>query len=105
MGLLWAGGGLNQCREEHAYRLRNEALTRSHVPATPEALLWLILTLEKSKAEPILISKAKRPKELNEDELQPDRGQAAFPWRVIALPGVSQGKYRGKTSGFNNSLS
>ena len=79
LGLLWAGGGLNQCREEHAYRLRNEALTSSHVPATPEALLWLILTLEKSKAEPILISKAKRPKELNEDELPPGRGQAAFP--------------------------
>ena len=103
MGLLWTGGGLNQCREEHAYWLRNEALTSSHVPATPEAILGLIQTLEESKIEPILISKAKRPKELNEDDLQPDRGQAAFPWRVIALPGVSQGKYRGKTSGFNNS--
>ena len=85
LGLLWAGGGLNQCRDEHAYRLRTEALTNSQVPATPEALLRLILTLEESKVEPILKSKAKRPKELNEEELPPDRGQAAFSWRVIAL--------------------
>ncbi len=85
LDLLWAGGGLNQCRDEHAYRLRIEASTSSHVPATREALLRLIPTLEESKVEPILISKAKRPKELNEEELPPDRGQAAFPWRVIAL--------------------
>ena len=26
----------------------------------------------------------KKPKELNQEELLPNRGQAAFPWRVVA---------------------
>jgi hypothetical protein len=84
-GLFWAGGGLNQCRDELANRLGAEASSSAIVPATPEALLRLILTLEEPEAEPVLISKPKKPKEPFEVELSRDRGQAAFPWRAVAL--------------------
>jgi hypothetical protein len=84
-GLFWAGGGLNQCRDELANRLGSEASTSAIVPATPEALLRLILTLEEPEAEPVLITKIKKQKKSSDEELPSDRGQAAFPWRVVAL--------------------
>jgi hypothetical protein len=84
-GLFWAGGGLNQCRDELTKQMGSEASTSSIVPATPEALLRLILTLEEPEAEPVLITKIKKHKKSSDEELSPDRGQAAFPWRVVAL--------------------
>ena len=84
-GLFWAGGGLNQCRDELANRLGSEASTSAIVPATPEALLRLILTLEEPEAEPVLITKIKKVKKSSDEEEIPDRGQSAFPWRVVAL--------------------
>jgi hypothetical protein len=54
------------------------------VPATPEALLRLILTLEEPNAEPVLSSKIKKQKKSFDEELSPDRGQA-FPMRAFAL--------------------
>ena len=56
------------------------------MPATPEALLRLILTLEEPETEPVLSSKSKKQKKSIEEE--PDRGQAAFPWRVVAITSV-----------------
>ena len=87
-GLLWAGGGLNQCRDELTKLLGSEASTSAIVPATPEALLWLILTLEEPEAEPVLITKIKKAKKSSEDEEIPDRCQSAFPWRAVALTSV-----------------
>ena len=84
-GLFWAGGGLNMCRDQLTKLMGSEASTSSIVPATPEALLRLILTLEEPEAEPILSSKNKKQKMTSEDELSPDCGQAFFPWRVVAL--------------------
>ena len=84
-GLFWAGGGLNQCRDELTKQLGSEASSSSIVPATPEALLRLILTLEEPEAEPVLITKIKKVKKSSDEEEIPDRGQSAFPWRVVAL--------------------
>ena len=84
-GLFWAGGGLNQCRDELTKVMGSEASTSAIVPATPEALLRLILTLEEPEAEPVLSSQTKKQKKSPDKELSPDRGQAAFPWRAVAL--------------------
>ena len=73
------------CRDQLTKLMGSEASTSSIVPATPEALLRLILTLEEPEAEPILSSKNKKQKMTSEDELSPDCGQAFFPWRVVAL--------------------
>ncbi len=84
-GLFWAGGGLNQCRDELTRQMGAGAATSSIVPATPEALLRLILTLEEPEVEPVLITKIKKAKKSSDEEESPDRGLSAFPWRVVAL--------------------
>ncbi len=84
-GLFWAGGGLNQCRDELTKVMGSEASTSSIVPATPEALLRLILTLEEPEVEPVLITKIKKAKKSSDEEESPDRGQSAFVWRAVAL--------------------
>jgi hypothetical protein len=83
-GLFWAGGGLNQCRDELTKQLGSEASSSSIVPATPEALLRLILTLEEPETEPVLITKIKKAKKSSDEEEIPDRGQS-FPWRAIVF--------------------
>jgi hypothetical protein len=84
-GLFWAGGGLNQCRDELTKQMGSEASISAIVPATPEALLRLILTLEEPEVEPVLITKIKKQKKSSDEEQSLDRGQAAFPLRVVAL--------------------
>jgi len=84
-GLFWAGGGLKQCRDELTKMMGSEASTSSIVPANPEALLRLILTLEEPDVEPILSSKTKKQKRSSDEEPPSAPGQAAFPWRVVAL--------------------
>ena len=84
-GLFWAGGGLNQCRDELAKAMGSEASSSAIVPATPEALLRLILTLEEPEVEPVLSSKTNKQKKTGEEELSPDLGKAALPWRAVGL--------------------
>lgn len=83
-GLFWAGGGLNQCRDELSKLIDAEATSSSIVPATPEALLKLILTLDEPEAGAVLSSSTKKQKKSSGEELSPDHGQA-FPWRTVAL--------------------
>ena len=83
-GLFWAGGGLNQCRDELTRLMGAEAVTSAIVPATPEALLRLILTLEEPEIEPVLSSKSKKQKMTGEEELSLEPVQT-FPWRAVAL--------------------
>ena len=83
-GLFWPGGGLNQCRDELTKQLGSEASSSSIVPATPEALLRLILTLEGPEVEPVLITKVKKGKKPSDEEDIPDRGPS-FPWKAVAL--------------------
>jgi len=54
------------------------------VPATPEALLRLILTLEEPEAEPVLFTKIKKEKRSSGEEESPDRG-LSFPWKAVAI--------------------
>jgi hypothetical protein len=83
-GLFWAGGGLSQCRDELTKLMGSEVSTSSIVPATPEALLRLILTLEEPQVEPVLITKIKKAKKSSDEEEIPDRGQS-FPLKVVVL--------------------
>jgi hypothetical protein len=45
-GLFWAGGGLQRCRELLAERVGEAEACSALVPATPEALLRLVVDLE-----------------------------------------------------------
>ncbi len=45
-GLFWAGGGLQRCRELLADQVSEAAACTALVPATTEALLWLMHGLE-----------------------------------------------------------
>jgi hypothetical protein len=45
-GLFWAGGGLPHCRALLADRISTEEASSALVPATPEALLRLVLDLQ-----------------------------------------------------------
>jgi hypothetical protein len=83
-GLFWAGGGLNQCRGELTKLMETESTASSIVPATPEALLRLILTLEEPEVEPVLSAKTKKQKTSFDEEQSADCGQS-LPWRAITL--------------------
>lgn len=83
-GLFWAGGGLNQCRGELTKLMETESTASSIVPATPEALLRLILTLEEPEVEPVLSAKNKKQMTSFNEEQSADRGQS-FPWRAVTL--------------------
>ena len=83
-GLFWAGGGLNQCRGELTKLMETESTASSIVPATPEALLRLILTLEEPEVEPVLSAKTKKQKTAFDVEQPAHRGQS-FPWRAVTL--------------------
>ena len=86
-GLFWVGGGLDQCRAALTAAMGIEQTGGALVPATPEALLRLILTLEEPEAEPVLITKNKKEKKASEEEEQTSREQC-FPWRAVAITSV-----------------
>ena len=85
-GLFWVGGGLDQCRAALTAAMGIEQTGGALVPATPEALLRLILTLEEPEVEPVLITKIKKQKKASEEEeeeaLKRDQG---FPWKAVAI--------------------
>jgi len=83
-GLFWAGGGLDQCRVALTAAMGIEQAGGALVPATPEALLRLILTLEEPEVEPVLITKVKKGKKSSDEEEIPDRRQS-FPLRAVVL--------------------
>jgi hypothetical protein len=83
-GLFWVGGGLDQCRDALTEAMGIEPAGGALVPATPEALLRLILTLEEPEAEPVLITKVKKGKKSSNEEEIPDRGQN-FPWKAVTI--------------------
>jgi hypothetical protein len=74
-GLFWAGGGLQHCRELLADQVGNAESSSALVPATPEALLKLVLELEAERA-------------MGSGDTKPPvawrRVQTANPWRVAA---------------------
>ena len=79
-GLFWAGGGLDLCRDELKGRLSEDA-TGAIVPATPEALLRLVLSMEEvEEREPHHSNNQKRKRKRQSIAAQTD-----FPWRAIAI--------------------
>jgi hypothetical protein len=87
-GLFWVGGGLDQCRAALTAAMGVEQTGVALVPATPEALLRLILTLEEPEVEPVLITKIKKEKKSSGEEESPERGQI-FPWRAVAITSLA----------------
>jgi hypothetical protein len=84
-GLFWVGGGLDQCRTALTAAMGVEQTGGALVPATPEALLRLILTLEEPEAEPVLTSpRIKGRKRSSDVEMIPDHSRI-FPWKAVAL--------------------
>lgn len=83
-GLFWAGGGLDLCRDGLSKALGAEA-GGAIVPATPEALLRLVLSMEEPEEASVLqaaSSKQKRkPKSI--------AAQTGFPWRAVAITSVA----------------
>jgi hypothetical protein len=51
-GLFWAGGGIQRCREVLGERISETEACSALVPATPEALLRLMLDLEPQEEAP-----------------------------------------------------
>ena len=83
-GLFWVGGGLDQCRAALTAAMGIEQTGGALVPATPEALLRLILTLEEPEVEPVLITKIKKEKKASEEE-EPLNSDQSFPWKAVAI--------------------
>lgn len=80
-GLFWAGGGLDLCREELAPQIGAD-VAGAIVPATPEALLRLVLALEEPEADVLLPAKGK-PKRKSIS------AQIHFPWRAAAITSMA----------------
>jgi hypothetical protein len=84
-GLFWAGGGLDQCRDELSKQLGAEVNSTAIVPATPEALLKLVLSMEEpeesSALQPSITKPKRKPKSI--------AAQTSFPWRTVAITSVA----------------
>ncbi len=79
-GLFWAGGGLDQCRDDLSKLLGSEASSSAIVPATPEALLKLVLELDEPEWVNVL-----EPKPKHQKRRKSIAAQTSFPWRAIAV--------------------
>jgi hypothetical protein len=80
-GLFWAGGGLGLCSNELGKQMGTE-VAGAIVPATPEALLRLVLALEEpSNTDEDWTDKPKKEKRRGKSIAD----QTGFPWRAIAI--------------------
>ena len=78
-GLFWAGGGLQRCRELLAERASEAEACSALVPATPEALLRLVLDLNlEGQAAP---RRRRWSNAAPEPAMSPT---GANPWRLVA---------------------
>ena len=79
--MFWAGGGLDLCRDELGKQAGTE-VAGAIVPATPEALLRLVLELdEPSNIDTEWTDKQKKEKRRGKSIA----AQTGFPWRAIAI--------------------
>jgi hypothetical protein len=75
-GLFWGGGGLQRCRELLAERIGEAEACSALVPATPEALLRLVLDLEPET--PAAARRRQASAEAGSSQLGPN------PWKFVA---------------------
>jgi hypothetical protein len=84
-GLFWAGGGLDQCRDELSKVLGAEVTSSAIVPATPEALLRLVLSMEEPVDEAVLKPSTTKRK----GNRKSIAAQTGFPWRAVAITSLA----------------
>lgn len=82
-GLFWAGGGLELCREELS-KVAGSQAQGAIVPATPDALLRLILAMEEPDSDPVLRSNGNGDIPFRSE----NKGQSP-PWKMIAIASLS----------------
>lgn len=83
-GLFWAGGGLDLCRDELGKRAGTE-VAGAIVPATPEALLMLVLAMEDPEDAAVLQVKTSKSKSSGKSIA----AQTGFPWRAVAITSMA----------------
>ena len=83
-GLFWAGGGLELCRDELSKDFGAEA-AGALVPATPEALLRLVLSMEEPEESSVLQTSSAKPKRKGKSIA----AQTGFPWRAVAITSLA----------------
>jgi hypothetical protein len=98
-GLFWAGGGLDQCRDELSKLLGSEATSSAIVPATPEAILQLVLALEEPQETPKQSPKEKKPPITSQgDHLQSQLlikaiGITSLLWLCVVVGSITYGSF------------
>lgn len=80
-GLFWAGGGLSQVRDELSKQMGMETASSAIVPATPEALLRLVLAMEEPGESAVLQEKGAKVKSRSKSIAV----HMGFPWRAVAI--------------------
>jgi hypothetical protein len=85
-GLFWAGGGLDLCRDELG-KQAGTVVAGAIVPATPEALLRLVLAMEEPEDVPVLQSRTSKNK--NKSRVKSIAAQTGFPWRAVAITSLA----------------
>ena len=77
-GLFWAGGGVQRCRELLSQKIPPSDISNALVPASPEALLRLVLDLG-----------ADQPRLTQTPAAKPANNQHKGPWRIIAFTSLA----------------
>lgn len=83
-GLFWAGGGLDLCRDELGKQAGTE-VAGAILPATPEALLRLVLAMEDPEDAAALQARPNKSK----NKSKSIAAQTAFPWRAVAITSLA----------------
>lgn len=83
-GLFWAGGGLDLCRDELGKQAGTE-VAGAIVPATPEALLRLVLAMEVPEDAGVLQGRSSKSKSRGKSIA----AQTGFPWRAVAITSLA----------------
>ena len=83
-GLFWAGGGLDLCRAQLGKQAETDT-SLAIVPATPEALLRLILTMEDPEEVKVLQTSTNKSKRRGKSIA----AQISFPWRAVAITSLA----------------
>jgi len=84
-GLFWAGGGLDLCRDELGRHMGMEAASNAIVPATPEALLKLVLAFEVPEADSPLQGQPAKGKNIRSSTT----ALRKFSWKKLAIASTS----------------